>query len=56
MFSGCKSLTNLNLLNFNTQNFMNSNRMFDYCGSLKEPNIITKDNVVLGEYAWFMVE
>ena len=34
MFSGCNSLTNLNLSNFNTQNVTNMEGMFKWCYSL----------------------
>jgi len=50
MFSGCKSLTNLNLSNFNTQNVTNMNAMFYNCKSLKKENIITKDNKILNNF------
>ena len=49
MFSDCKSLTNLNLLNFNTQNVTNMGCMFSDCKSLREKNVITKDNKILGK-------
>ena len=39
MFSFCKSLTNLNLSNFNTQNVTNMNGMFLYCNSLTNLNL-----------------
>ena len=47
MFSGCKSLTNINLSNFNTQNVTNMSDMFSGCKSLKKKNIITKDKKIL---------
>ena len=47
MFYGCKSLTNINLLNFNTQNVANMSDIFGRCNSLKKQNIITKDNNIL---------
>ena len=34
MFGGCKSLTNIDLSNFNTQNVTNMNFMFGGCNSL----------------------
>ena len=49
MFSDCKSLTNLNLSNFNTQNVTNMSDMFGYCELLKKNNIITEDNKILNE-------
>ena len=39
MFSVCKSLTNLNLYNFNTQNVTNMEYMFHYCESLINLNL-----------------
>ena len=39
MFYGCKSLTNLNLSNFNTQNVNNMECMFSYCKSLNNLNL-----------------
>ena len=50
MFYDCKSLTNLNLSNFNTQNVTNMSGMFSYCKSLKKENIITKDNKILNAF------
>ena len=50
MFYNCKSLTNLNLSNFNTQNVDNMSGMFSDCKSLKKNNIITKDNKILNEF------
>ena len=50
MFAFCKSLTNLNLSNFNTQNVTNMSYMFVNCESLKNYNIITKDNKILKEF------
>ena len=47
MFIFCKSLTNLNLSNFNTQNVTNMSEMFYFCNSLKKNNIIAKDNKIL---------
>ena len=34
MFFGCKSLTNIDLSNFNTQNVTDMSYMFDECNSL----------------------
>ena len=39
MFSDCKSLTNLNLSNFNTQNVTNMEYMFYSCISLTNLNL-----------------
>ena len=47
MFLDCKSLTNLNLSNFNTQNVIDITWMFDNCKSLKKENKITKDKRIL---------
>ena len=39
MFAACDSLTNLNLLNFNTQNITNMQAMFYRCSSLTNLNL-----------------
>ena len=39
MFSGCSSLKELNLNNFNTNNVTNMRYMFSGCSSLKELNL-----------------
>ena len=39
MFTNCKSITNLNLSNFNTQNVTNMENMFWFCSSLKNLNL-----------------
>ena len=39
MFSGCYSLKELNLNNFNTNNVTNMSCMFDGCSSLQELNL-----------------
>ena len=39
MFYNCKSLTNLDLSNFNTQNVTDMSGMFYYCESLKNLNL-----------------
>ena len=39
MFYECKSLTNINLSNFNTQNVTNMNNMFEGCGSFTSINL-----------------
>ena len=39
MFDNCKSLTNLNLSNFNTQNVTNMSSMFAGCNSLTNLNL-----------------
>ena len=39
MFSECKSLTNLNLSNFNTQNVTNMGSMLSECKSLTNLNL-----------------
>ena len=43
MFSGCSSLKEINLSNFNTNNFTNMRDMFNGCEKLTKNNIITKD-------------
>ena len=50
MFYDCKSLTNLDLSNFNTQNVTNMGEMFSGCNSLKKDHIITKDKKILEEF------
>ena len=47
MFSGCKSLKEINLSNFNTNNVTNMSYMFWECSSLKEINLsnFNTDNV-----------
>ena len=39
MFSGCSSLKELNLNNFNTNNVTDMRSMFEGCSSLKELNL-----------------
>ena len=39
MFSGCSSLSELNLNNFNTNKVRNMTHMFSGCSSLKELNL-----------------
>ena len=39
MFSGCNSLTNIDLSNFNTQNVTNMSYMFYKCSSLTNINL-----------------
>ena len=48
MFSGCSSLTSLNLSNFNTNNVNNMSFMFSKCSSLTSLN--TKDKKILKEW------
>ena len=50
MFCDCKSLINLDLSNFNTQNVTDIGNMFAFCHSLKKENIITKDNRILNDF------
>ena len=47
MFSDCRTLTNLNISNFDTQNVKDMNNMFLGCFSLKRENIILKDYKIL---------
>ena len=44
MFSGCSSLEELNLSNFNTNNVTNMVDMFCGCSSLKELNLTKFNN------------
>ena len=48
MFSGCHSLININLSNFNTQKVTNTNGMFWYCSSLKNIDLsnFSSQNVI----------
>ena len=39
MFSGCNSLTNIDLSIFNTQNVTDMNNMFNECASLTNINL-----------------
>ena len=41
MFSGCSSLTSLDLLNFNTNKVTNMNNMFSKCSSLDSLDLTT---------------
>ena len=50
MFYGCKSLTTIDLSNFNTQNATNMSYMFDGCYSLKKEFVKTKDKNLLNEF------
>ena len=50
MFNECHSLTNLNLSNFNTQNVDDMMFMLGNCFSLKEENIITKDDNIIVQF------
>ena len=50
MFYDCKSLTNLNLANFNNQNVTNMSYMFSDCDLLTKDNIIVEDNKILEEF------
>ena len=43
MFYQCKSLTKIDLSNFNTKNVTDMYSMFAGCSSLRKENIITKD-------------
>ena len=49
MFEGCNSLSYLNLSNFNAQNVIYMNYMFDGCFSLSKQNMITQDNKILNK-------
>ena len=50
MFYGCKSLVNVNLSNFNTQNVINMADMFYGCKSLYKKNIIIKNKEIIPEF------
>ena len=50
MFYECRSLSSLDLSNFNTQNVTNMEYMFDNCASLAKKNLITKDNKILNAF------
>ena len=39
MYSGCESLKEINLTNFNTNGVTNMENMFNRCSSLKEINL-----------------
>ena len=52
MFEGCKSLTNINLSNFNTNNVTDVRGMFCECSSLRKENIITNDKKILTEFEY----
>ena len=49
MFSGCSSLGNINLSNFNTLNVTDMIGMFFVCSSLKKQNVITNNEKILKE-------
>ena len=53
MFDYCKSLTNINLSNFNTQNVTNMSNMFYLCVSLEIKNLIVKDKNIIKELKGF---
>ena len=50
MFYGCKSLKNINLSNFNSQNPTNMSNMFYGCKSLKKENMITNNKKILNKF------
>ena len=49
MFNRCKSLTNINLSDFNTQKVTKMSDIFYGCTSLTKNNVITKDKNLLNE-------
>ena len=49
MFSYCKSLTKIDLSNFNTKNVTSKSGIFWGCKSLKKGFVITKDKNILEE-------
>jgi len=52
MFRDCKSLTNINLSNFDTQNVKYMDNMFNGCNSLKKKGIIANDKNILKELSY----
>ena len=50
MFSGCTSITNINLSNFNTDRVTNMNGMFSGCTFLTNVNIITNDKRIINQF------
>jgi len=49
MFSGCSSLTKIDLSKFNTRNNTGMRNIFNGCSSLKKKNVITNDEKILQE-------
>ena len=53
MFSGCSSLTSIDVSKFNINNVINMNRMFDGCSSLKSIDVsnnnINKFKIIVSE-------
>ena len=49
MFSGCSSLKEINISNFNTNNVTDMSDMFSGCEKLNKNGIITKDIMILKE-------
>jgi len=47
MFCGCKSLINIDLSKFNTQNVTNMKYMFYGCKSLNKENVVVNDNKIM---------
>ena len=47
MFKDCSSLTNINLSNINSNNFINTYEMFSGCKKLIKDNIIVYDKKIL---------
>ena len=56
MFSGCSSLKELNLNNFNTINVTNMSWMFSGCSSLKELNLINFNTNNVTDMSWMFSE
>ena len=50
LFSGCSSLTNLNLSNFKTNYFTDIDYMFDNTNKLSNNDIITNNEQILREF------
>ena len=53
MFSGCSSLININLPNFNFKSSTKIKGMFARCNSLNKNNIIIKDRTILNNEELF---
>ena len=56
MFSGCSSLTNINLSNFNTNNVIDMRCVFDHCYSLSNidlSNFNTKNGMYIQGMLFF---
>ena len=52
LFNECKSLTNINLSNFNTQNVTNMSHMFSFCESLTNINLSNFNTQNVTDMSW----